>query len=174
MDTFAYAGIGSRETPQHVLALMEQIGYAMAQRGHTLRSGAAPGADTAFEIGCAAGGGPKEIFIPWPGFQGRTGRASNVIAGVSPAAEHLASQFHPNWGACSPGARALHARNCYQVLGLNLDAPAARVICWTPRAQGGGGTGQAIRIARYFSIPVHDLADPRLFKAYADELENLS
>jgi hypothetical protein len=34
-------------------------------------------------------------------------------------------------------------------------------LCWTKGAAGGGGTGQAIRIARSRDIPVFDLADPK-------------
>ena len=32
------------------------------------------------------------------------------------------------------------------------------VICWTKNGKGTGGTGQAIRIAKGFGIPVFDLA----------------
>jgi hypothetical protein len=34
------------------------------------------------------------------------------------------------------------------------------VICYTPNGQGGGGTGQAIRIARDHGIEIHDLGLP--------------
>ena len=53
-----YTGIGSRETPTAILDLMIAIGGVLAQRGFTLRSGGADGADDAFEQGCILKGGP--------------------------------------------------------------------------------------------------------------------
>lgn len=49
------------------------------------------------------------------------------------------------------------ARNTCQVLGLNLDSPVKAVICYTPGGSGSGGTGQAIRIAQAYKIPVIDM-----------------
>jgi hypothetical protein len=49
------------------------------------------------------------------------------------------------------------ARNCYQMLGLDLKTPVEFVICWTPQGKGAGGTGQALRIARDLKIPIYDL-----------------
>ena len=66
-----YAGIGSRQTPQAVLDTMERIGRSMARHGWTLRSGAADGTDAAFEAGAERERGPREIWLPWPGFNGR-------------------------------------------------------------------------------------------------------
>ncbi|NYZ25158.1 hypothetical protein HND93_36125, partial [Azospirillum sp. ROY-1-1-2] len=65
-----YAGIGSRETPPAVLEVMAAVGERLAQLGWVLRSGGAVGADQAFERGCDRVGGRKEIFLPWPGFDG--------------------------------------------------------------------------------------------------------
>ena|SRR5690606_27695755 len=161
-----YAGIGSRETPRDVLELMYRIGYRLASEGWTLRSGAADGADTAFERGCDAAGGKKQIFLPWRGFNRREPEHGRVFAGVGEHALTLAAEFHPAWERCSRGARALHARNGYQVLGPRLDTPVERVICWTVGARGGGGTGQAIRIARSRGILIHDLADPAIRALY--------
>ena len=57
-----YAGVGSRETPQDVLKIMWKIGKHLADKGYTLRSGGARGADAAFENGCDSVMGSKEIF----------------------------------------------------------------------------------------------------------------
>lgn len=146
-----YAGIGSRETPPDVLTLMAQLACELGDDGWTLRSGAASGADAAFESGLRLQH-PREIFIPWTGFQGH---ASPLRP--TPAAFELAARHHPAWARCSRGARALHARNCQQVLGATLQDPAAMVVCWTPRGSGSGGTGQALRIAKAFEIPIFDL-----------------
>lgn len=163
-----YAGIGSRSTPNNILEMMVILGRNMAERGHLLRSGAADGADQAFEYGCDLANGAKEIYLPWLGFNKRNMSQRGVCGWPTKEAYDLAAEFHPNWAACKAGAMALHARNCHQVLGWHLDKPADLVICWTPDASGNGGTGQAIRLATALKIPVFDLADPRSF----DKLEN--
>lgn len=149
-----YTGVGSRETPPEILAVMRQLAYDLATRGYILRSGGADGADTAFAEGCRLGDGASEIYVPWFGFNG-------VRGGLVPrdwgAAMSLAQHFHPAWDRCSDGARKLHARNGFQVLGRDLMTPSRFVVCWTRSGLGGGGTGQAIRIARSRNIPVFDL-----------------
>jgi hypothetical protein len=140
-----YAGIGSRETPDDILNTMAATGELFALEGCILRSGGAKGADMAFELGCDSAKGEKEIFRP---------------EDATPEAYELAEKYHPNWNACRGYVRGLHARNGQIVLGRNLDTPVDEVICWTPGASGSGGTGQALRIAKAFEIPVIDLGDP--------------
>lgn len=168
-----YAGIGSRETPPNILDLMTQLGALLALRGFVLRSGAAPGADAAFERGCDLNQGAKQIYVPWYGFQNRRDNDMFVIVGNNPEAMKLAAQFHPAWHRCSPAAKKLHARNCYQILGLQLDTPVERVVCWTPNGSGSGGTGQAIRIARHFNIPVDDLGKAETLNEYLQDIQKL-
>ena len=96
-----YTGFGSRETPQETLELMEQIGEALARAGWFLRSGAADGADSAFERGCDKVGGDKEIFLPWPGFSGHASQLNNVDS----AALDMAAGVHPAWSHLSTGGR---------------------------------------------------------------------
>lgn len=153
----SYAGIGSRSTPQSVRQLMTLLACKLGSRGYILRSGAAPGADQAFERGAVMCNAEREIFIPWDGFEGRKANEPSVYTGVSDSALQLAATLHPSWERCSPGARALHGRNCYQILGIRLNAPVEFVLCWTPGGKGGGGTGQAVRLARQLDIPVLDL-----------------
>lgn len=50
-----YTGIGSRQTPKDILKLMEDIAFKLAQKGYILRSGAAGGADTAWNLAKAHG-----------------------------------------------------------------------------------------------------------------------
>lgn len=157
----AYAGVGSRETPEDALDLMNRIGKKFAEHGWRLRSGAAPGADTAFEIGalCAYVDDASEIFLPWLNFEGHASSHSRP----SSEARALAARFHPNWAACSPAAQALLARNAHQVLGADLRTPSRFVVCWTPDGATSttthktGGTGQAIRIAAAYNVPVWNL-----------------
>lgn len=154
----AYAGIGSRQTPDGLMGVMRLIARTQARRGRTLRSGAAEGADSAFEAGCDAAHGKKEIYLPWDGFNARSAQEPGVFVLIdSPEATAIASKAHPAWERLSQGARRLHVRNTYQVLGRQLNDPVAFVVCWTPDGKGGGGTGQAIRLAESHGIPVFDL-----------------
>lgn len=166
-----YTGIGSRETPSEVLNAMKDIGNQLAASGWILRSGGADGADSAFEAGVTnwawdnQQGAPTEIYLPWEGFNGRysTRKGYFVASNDSTYADamDIAKRFHPNWGACSPGAKAMHARNVSQILGQDLNTPTNLVICWTKEGKGGGGTGQALRIAKHYNVPIIDLGkDP--------------
>ena len=146
-----YAGIGSRETPAAVRARFFMLASTLGDAGWTLRSGGAEGADQAFEQGLAAHH-PREIFLPWPGFSGNRSR----LFKPGPAAFALAEQFHPPWHRCSQAAKRMHARNMQQVLGEDLATPVEFVVCWTPDGAGGGGTGQAIRLAKDRGIPIFD------------------
>lgn len=157
-----YAGIGSRETPVDIQELMSDLGEEMAKSGAILRSGAAKGADTAFEIGADRVRGLKEIYEPWIGFSKRAGampQKSNTEALA------LAATVHPAWDSLQDSAKKLHARNCYQVLGENLREPANLLICWTldgceskkERKRNTGGTATAIVLAESHAIPIFNL-----------------
>lgn len=152
-----YAGIGSRSTPAHVLDLMTRIAAALGRDGYRLRSGGAEGADTAF----AHGAPEADIFLPWPTFGQHAPQfeGHHYLDRPTREAWELAANFHPNWLRLGQASRNLMARNSHQVLGPKLNDPVRFIICWTPGAHGGGGTGQAIRIARSRGIPVFDLAD---------------
>lgn len=162
-----YAGIGSRQTPPLQIARMERLAQVLAQYGWTLRTGLAEGADRAFYRGAGSGRGRTELFLPWPSFS-RQARIPDVRAMVldrpSGEAYRIAERFHPAWGKLDPPARALHARNAHQVLGHDLSGPAGLVICWTENgsrdglAPGTGGTGQALRIAAEYGVPVLNIA----------------
>lgn len=45
----------------------------------------------------------------------------------------------------------------YQVLGYDLKTPSDMVICWTKDGGASGGTGQALRIAKDYNIPIYNL-----------------
>jgi hypothetical protein len=140
---------------------MRDTAQRLAEAGIILRSGAANGADTAFEQGCVSASGPSEIWLPWKGFNG------HADTGLYPEAKHfeIASTLHPAWAALSHGPKALHARNVGQVLGADCATPVAFVLCWTPdgceqeatRTRKTGGTGTAISLAARHGIPVINL-----------------
>jgi hypothetical protein len=146
-----YAGIGSRETPDSVLEEMVSIAHHLSKFDFILRSGGASGADTAFENGAEY----SEIFVPWTGFNGRR---NGVVPPLTYETQQIAAAHHPNWGACSQGARKMHIRNVCQILGQDLKTPSKFVICWTRDGKRGGGTGQALRIAETYAVPIYDLA----------------
>ncbi len=152
MLTMAYAGIGSRVTPEPILQIMTDLGEQLARKGLTLRSGGAHGADAAFETGCDKAHGRKEIFVPWNNFNDRA-----MLYPLPQRAFVIAEHFHPAWQHCSGGAKKLHARNCLQVLGPDLDTPSDFIVCWTKQS---GGTQQALRIAKAYDIPVFNLIEP--------------
>ena len=154
-----YAGVGSRTTPVEICVLMSQIAQDLSNSGWTLRSGHAEGADKAFELGA---GGRAEIYLPWRGFT-HVPVLGTEYSRPEPWTEEVAATYHPRWVALSPIARKLHMRNVHQVLGHLPDSEHSRVVvCWTPNASGSGGTGQAIRIANGYNIPVFDLADHQI------------
>lgn len=150
-----YAGIGSRKTPEGILRLMARVATRLEELGYHLNSGGADGADKAFAWGCSN----KSVYIPWPGFNGVT----DGILASGTAAMELASKYHPAWDKLSQGAQKLMARNMLQILGDDLKTPVDFVICWTPDGAetktsfSTGGTGQAIRVAIDYSIPVFNL-----------------
>lgn len=154
-----YAGIGSRSISKEVGMQMQFIAQALGVMGYTLRSGGAAGSDSEFEKGTKVLKGlKKEIYIPWEGFNNRTTREKDVILPIfTPEHMEVAASLHPNWEACSDGAKKLHTRNLYQVAGLDGATFVDFVICWTPNGSGSGGTGQAIRLANQLNIPVYDL-----------------
>jgi hypothetical protein len=138
-----YAGIGSRQTPVEVLPRMTAIAQLLAMRGFVLRSGGARGADTAFETGA---GNNRLRWIA-------------LNAERNPAWFNHARKYHPKWKTLDRTAQQLHARNSAIMLNDGLDDPVKFVACWTPDAAIRGGTGQALRIAADYSIPVFNLCD---------------
>ena len=119
-----YTGIGSRATPEPILSLMVNIAIYFNNKGYTLRSGGASGADSAFETGA---GTKKEIYIPWKGFN----KSKNKYIEIPEKAFSIASEFHPVWDKLKDPVKRLHARNVMQILGSDLKTPSKLVICWT-------------------------------------------
>lgn len=161
MGGIIYAGVGSRKTPPVILSYMRRAATRLAQRGVVLRSGAAYGADTAFESGCKAARGQVEIWLPWPSKNGDHKDA------FYPTTEHfeIAQSIHPAWPGLDDASRALHARNVGQVLGADLKSEVSFVLCWTQdgcetetaRTVATGGTATAIVLADIMRIPVFNL-----------------
>ena len=140
MTVRRYAGIGSQETPYQILDKMLQRARALADADYVLRTGWAGGADRAF----MSGADRTEIFT------------ADDVANDSPWLAH-ASLFHPAWEACNPYARRTLARNSAIILGADLCTPVEFVLCWTKGGAVIGGTGQALRIAMAYGIPIENM-----------------
>lgn len=161
-----YTGIGSRQTPQNILELIEKVARKLAKEGYLLRSGGAPGADSLFEKGCDKEKGKKEIYLPWRAFNKNTSNLVNPL----PEAFKIAQEIHPAWSKCSPAAKKLHARNIHQVLGKNLNDPTSLVVYWAKEKDGEiqGGSATAVNLATNLNIPTFNL----LHKEIREKWEN--
>lgn len=159
-----YTGIGSRETPTEIMNLMTDTACYLSRKGVVLRSGGADGADSSFEKGASTG--LKEIYLPWKYFNKN---ASRLCGPYSAQHVEMARRFHPAWGRLSQGAQKLMVRNVAQIFGMDFERRTKLVICWTKDGQASGGTGQALRIARAFEIPIVNL----YFDSVASGIKNI-
>lgn len=171
-----YTGVGSRETPNDILKLMNQVAYRMAELGYTGRSGSAAGADAAFEQGYFEYQNFKatkntlanfEAYLPWKGFSDITeDRVHIVTPNLNNYQEacDIAATIHPIYHKLKRGAKALHTRNVYQVLGLDLNTPSKVLFCYaqpTYNKQGEltgvkGGTDTAVQLAMRHGIKIYN------------------
>lgn len=178
MSARFYAGVGSRKTPIEVQAHMTALATWFWQKGWTLRSGSAPGADAAFMRGAPID--RQHIFDPWSGYKGAYPEVPRHATAPEEWACLIAKSLHPNWTACGGGARSLHSRNVHQVLGLMNEMPSLFVVCWTSDGaqlasectRDTGGTAMAIRVAASVNMPVFNLqrGDSEL-RAFMDHFE---
>jgi hypothetical protein len=155
-----YAGIGSRKTPRAFQSRMHSIARVLETRGWMLHSGGADRADTWFESGVRSYMNAR-IFLPWPGFN----EHESPLYTVCERAHEIARQFHPVYHRLDAKGRLLMGRNSYQVLGPDLASPVTCIVCWTADGsttgaeRSSGGTGQALRIAAAYDVPVFNLHD---------------
>lgn len=154
-----YAGIGSRETPPHIFDKMTKLAGELRETNRfILRSGGANGADTAFERGA---GEQKEIWLPWQGFNNNNSPLylpeTLERYPVCKRALEIAEYYHPTWDRLKYGAKRMMVRNVFQVFGKMLQFPVDFIVCWTYDGKASGGTGQAMRIARDYNIPIFNL-----------------
>lgn len=169
---FAYAGIGSRRTPDAVLAAMADLAETLGHSGCVLSTGGADGADRAFETGALRTDAPVTVHAPWSGYNGyRPGREpqSDIDVRIPGPADtvqgraylDLARRHHPAWERCGRGARALFVRNVAILAGtLGGDGgalPVLAVIAYTPNGlptgRDAGGTGHTLRVAGELGVP---------------------
>lgn len=147
-----YAGIGPRQTPQHILEMMVSVAIQLDEQGWMVRSGHARGADQAWAI--AHRPQLREIWLPWNRFNNASedGRMMHVCPST-PAIEAVAKLAHPGWANLTDGSRRLMMRNVAIILGPQLDEPVKFVAYWSPSRKAEGGTGNAVRLASMYGIP---------------------
>lgn len=115
-----------------------------------------------------------EIYLPWKDFNGRDSNATGyyTLSEMSNKydARSIARAIHPkwvlddkveqgeiiaprNWMPMRQGAKYLHTRNVYQLLGQDLNTPSRFVLCWAePKCadrrteEVKGGTGTAVKL----------------------------
>lgn len=170
----AYSGIGSRETPDEVLGVMEDAAFRLARMGFTLRSGKAAGADAAFQLGAqryhqlypeTPSPWIAEIYIPWRGFKGGEGLSDlydilpDVLDKQYPGYDDMrwewVKEVHGGWEKLSQGARKLHERNIHQLFGPDLGNAYVNqskfVLYYAPETRTGnpkGGTATCVNLAK--------------------------
>ncbi len=169
---YYYTGIGSRDTPLDVQNAMFDIAYTLCEKGYRLRSGGARGADTAFQAGVeevvrehsldSMGSlGFADIYLPWKNYKRETENYLpwwDIPYTYSPEAENLAKEVHPAWHKCSKGAKLMHQRNVYQVLGhWPPEVEKSDFVLYyakeTKYGKVSGGTATAVNVARKYGIP---------------------
>lgn len=177
-----YTAVGSRETPVDIQIHMMRVAKRLRELEWVFRSGKAAGADAAFQVGAQThlradyDGTFGEVYKPWKSFQTAPDSRTfdnedghtlwdwwDIDASKLPnwkEAQEIASNIHPAWDKLKTGAKALHSRNVYQVLGKDLNTPSKFLVCYSkPSGQSvSGGTRTAYELARSYNIPCFNYA----------------
>ena len=180
-----YAGIGSRKLSKQNSKKLITFAFVRELNGWVVASGAADGAVMAFEVGARLAYRllnkinpdlyPKNkyslvqnIYIPWNNFNGRkNSEYKGYSSKISDAEFEIAMKYHPSGANMKDSLKTLMARNVLQILGREHEGervPVSEVICYTPdgaetkTTYKTGGTGQSIRIANDYNIPVYNLS----------------
>lgn len=151
-------GVGSRRIDETTYRSLLKLARWFADKGWHLRSGAAKGADSAWEEAWE-GNDQKTIYLPEPGFRGRPKDdpcyRCPVYDEIWFEAEDIAQSIHSGWAWMDDFSRKAHTRNVFQVLGDDLRSKADLVVaCAPPKGRGvDGGTATAYRLGKLKYIP---------------------
>lgn len=156
-----YSGIGSRQTPSEICSILSQIGKKLQNR-FVLRSGAAKGADLAFEKFVSLEN--KIIYKPQEFDQSPENLdfCTSELESILDKGVKLKNM--------RPFVKILLLRDINQVLGdpKNGWKKSDFLICWTPTENHSlkecGGSRYAIRCALKHGIRVHNLINEKVMK----------
>lgn len=151
-----YSGVGARDTPSDIFNIMTALAAKLSDK-YTLCSGGATGADQAFQKGAKT----ADVYLPWRDFelgnQLKFPQHKYYVVGKDDIeAEESVNLFHPNGPNLKDSVRAMMRRNFRQIIGKDGNN-SKFVVCWTADGKASGGTGQVIRIAEHFRVPVFNL-----------------
>lgn len=170
-----YTGIGSREAPLPILKRAHELGKVLALKGFIGRSGKAEGMDEAFMKGFGAAGVGRFVnYLPYPSFR----ESLNCPVGCIDISHYpvnvwkeavLISRdvYGKGWFEITPGARDLHTRNVFQVLGDDLQTPSEFVLYWAePKGRNAvkGGTNTAFQVAKMFNVKRFNVSNSLLLR----------
>lgn len=173
---FRFALIGSRETDTETCEWLNCVSKVLMQAGGQGYSGGAEGADEQLTNAVKELLTTKEyrgydlakIFIGWYKFNGLIGGDLDgaVIDGSKvssvPKATKIAQVLHPAFDKLKPGAKALHTRNCFQILDEDLNTPVDVVFYaanqFDQMGRPLGGTATAWKLATALGIPTFNCA----------------
>lgn len=161
-QTKFYTGVGSRETPLVIQKIMFLLARKYGKLGYVGRSGSAEGADLAFETGAISVGAGFHSYLPWSGFNKKYPDNRHILvtdSGLLQKAESIVRSIHPCYDKLSRGAKTLHTRNVFQVLGHDLNTPSEFLVCYSKPTNKGlsGGTNTAWMLALRHGIPCYNL-----------------
>lgn len=145
-----FAIIGTRDPDAAQAEVAYRLAWAIAWLGRQIiRTGAAYGIDQKAMEG--TGGRGLHVYLPWPSYNRDIIPASANRVVYTPSIHtswtESVTRFHPAASRLTRGALALHARNFGIIDGVHG-------VIALPNEDGGGGTGQGIRIAKALNIPV--------------------
>lgn len=161
-----FTGVGHRKgVPNRIRDKATMLTKWLCDRNVRLRTGDADGMDRIFRE--AAPIDMVEFFAPLGRYNPHPN--ATIIAPNNMAecpyrkAVSITEFVHPAFHYLGDFERELHIRNVFELLGPNLDRPSDFMVCWTEdgavdrTTRKTGGTGQAIRIANKYGIPVFNL-----------------
>lgn len=165
-----YTGVGSRDVSQEEFEYMVLVGRVMAKKGYKLRSGAAKGADQAFQIGaCMVNPNLTEIWLPWFSFGDRLDGDKRFEGSkyYVPTPEQfeknrnlwLETEIISWFEKMKQGAQKLHGRNANQVIGHDDELSKVCIYCADiqPNGEPKGGTRSAVLLSKHYSIPTYNI-----------------
>lgn len=173
--------VGSRNITQQDKDRIFIIGNLLANLGIEGVSGNAIGNDKEWDKYICV-----QHFLPWNGYNGGNhGRNNNQYLSLDYCpessylkAEAIMEDHHPNGASLRQGARKMHVRNVFQVLGVYLDERSQvdlTIYCAdeTPTGKVSGGTATAVAISRTYGIPTFNLRIDEQYEQIRTLLSNM-